>query len=534
MKKYRRITALICAILMMTALCACESTNPDDYYIDGKSAGKDLGIISAADNLFTINCDKGYSFNPLVATNTNNQLVCNLVYENMVELDNSYNVKPNLITSWETADGITWTFHVDSERYFHDGSKMSAYDVAYSLLCAGSSARYKSRFYSLSSSYATDANTFVVTLSKSNMLFPMLLCIPVIKSGSISASYPQGTGPYTYSKNLDYLSAFKKYPGYENLPVDKIYLSEYEGGLETISAFEDSLVDVVMNDPTAPTNLGYGTANEVRGYNTTNMHYIGFNAYSRLFSNARMRLAMQYAFDREYLKAQMGGYAEATAIPVNPACAWYSKELNEEFSYNTAVCRNIFKGLGFEDCDDDGYMEMKDSADSYSEINIRLLVCSDSSAKVSTARKFAKDMDEMGVQVTLMEYAWSQYMDALNAGNFDMYYAETRINPDFDITPIAASDGMLNYGSWSSASVDSALRAYLKAGAEDRVKASEDMCRTLCNDGGIITLCFEKHQMITHRGVITGVKVNENNPLANVANWKISFADGIKDTGKKD
>ena len=531
--KLKRITALILAVLMLLALCACEATEPIDDYVDGQGAGKDLGTISAADDIFTVNCNKGYSFNPLVATNTNNQLVCNLVYENIVELDNNYNVLPNVATSWETTDGQNWVFHVDTERYFHDGSKMTAADIAYSVKCAVNSDRFRGRFSYVYGCSAADENTFVVYLGKPNMMFPMLLCIPIIKSGSYNDSYPQGTGPYTYTEDYSKLVAFEKYPGYGKLPVDTIYLSEYSGGVETISAFEDSLIDVVMNDPTAPTNLGYGTANEIRGFNTTNFHYVGFSSYSTIFSYDAMRLAMSYAFDRDYLKAQMGGFAEPTAIPVNPACPWYDKELNSQYTYNLDVCRNIFKTLGFDDFDQDGYYEMK-SGDSYTEVNIRFLVCADSGTKVNVARKFAQDMDSMGIQVTLLEYTWKAYQEAIEAGNFDMFYAETRVNPDFDMSRIIASGGALNYGQWYSDKVDNAIAAYLQSDDENRAAACRDMCTTITGGGYIIPLCFEKHQMITHRGVIIGVKVNENNPLMNVANWQISFsgynADGEKKT----
>ena len=533
MKKYRRIIALTCALIMVFLLCACDALEPVDDYVDGQSAGKDLGVISAADDVFTINCNRGYSFNPLIATNTNNQLVCNLVYENMVELDNSYNVVPNVVTSWETNDGIRWVFHVDTNRYFHDGSKMTATDVAYSLMCAANSDRFKGRFTYLYGSSAIDEESFAVILNKKNMMFPMLMCIPIIKSGSIYDTYPQGTGPYAYSEDYSCLVAYEKYPGYEHLPVDKVYLSEYSGGIETISAFEDSLIDVVMNDPTAPSNLGYGSANEIRAFNTTNLHYVGFNVYSSIFASEPMRLAMNYAFDRDYLKAQMGGYAEATAIPVNPACPWYDKELNSQYTYNLDVCRNIFKNLGFDDYDKDGYYEMKAGEDNYTEVNIRFLVCADSSPKVNVARKFAQDLDSMGIQVTLLEYTWKDYLAAVEAGNFDMYYAETRINPDFDVSTVIGTGGRMNYGMWSSESVDNAISEYLGASAEDRVAACSNMCSTICSGGHFITLCFEKHQMITHRGVIVGVKVNENNPLTNVANWTISF-ENVSDSADND
>ncbi|MDO4816738.1 MAG: ABC transporter substrate-binding protein [Bacillota bacterium] len=526
--KYRRLTAIILILLMILPLCACDAFGPVDDYVDGKSAGKNLGQSAAADDVFTLNCNMGYSMNPLIATNTNNQLVCNLVYENMLELDNNYNVVPNIITSWETEDGQRWVFHVDTERYFHDGSKMTAYDLAYSLTCAVSSDRYKGRLNYVYGSSASDEHTLVVNLSKRNMMFPMLMCIPIIKNGSFNDSFPQGTGPYTYSKDYKSLVAFDKYPNYKNLPVDTVYLKEYSGGNDTIVAFEDSLIDVVMNDPTATTNLGYGSSNEIRGYNTMNLHYVGLNALSPVFNYEMMRLVVSYAFDRDYLKLQMGGYAAPTAIPINPSCSWYSESANKEYSYNLDICRNLLKNMSFKDYDQDGYLEMGLGEEEYMEVNIRFLVCSDSSIKANMARKFAQDMGDMGIQVTLLEYGWDEYNAAVKAGNYDMYYGETRINPDFDITKLIATGGSMNFGQWAVPEVDSAISAYLQSDDEGRKQACQDMCNTICGGGYFITLCFEKHQMITHRGVIVGVQVCENNPLMNVQNWTITF-DNVAD-----
>ena len=83
------------------------------------------------------------------------------------------------------------------------------------------------------------------------------------------------------------------------MPLKTIYLKEYSGTDETISAFADSLIDIVLNDPSATTNIGFGSANDIRGFNTTNMHYIVFNSYSTDFSNDALRFAMNYAFDRD-------------------------------------------------------------------------------------------------------------------------------------------------------------------------------------------------------------------------------------------
>ena len=327
-KPSKRYTALLLVLLMLLPLCACGEKPTADPGGNGDikphSAGKEIEQTAASDDIFTLNYNSSFSLNPMVATNTANQLVCYLVYENMIEVDNNYNAIPNVITEWETKDnGKHWTFKVDTSRRFHNGEQMTAKDVAYSLVKAMNSERFARRLYCVIGCTANDEKSFSVTCSTPNMLLPQLLAVPVIKYDSYGEDYPEGTGPYTYAEDYRSLVRFEDYKKGVTAPLDVIYLKEYTGSTEIMSAFEDSLIDLVMNDPSAPTNLGYANVNEIRGLNTCNLHYIGFNMESKIMGYAGMRYAMNFAFDREYIVDQFSGYALAANLPVSPACSWY-------------------------------------------------------------------------------------------------------------------------------------------------------------------------------------------------------------------
>lgn len=522
-EKIKRYISLLLTVLMTLSLVSCGTADDKDDYVEGKSAGKELGQTAAADDVFTLNCNKSYSMNPLIATNTNNQLVCNLVYENMLEVSNSFELIPNIITDWETTDGgQRWVFTIDTSHVFHDGQRLTATDVSYSMQCAVNSDRFKGRFTYVAGSSATDEKTVVVNLTKKNMQFPMLLTVPVIQYGTFNNTYPGGSGPYAYASDYNSLNAFDKYPNSATLPLKTIYLKEYGGVDETISAFEDSLIDVVMNDPSANTNLGYGNANEIRGFNTTNMHYIGFNSSSRDFAYEFLRFAMNYAFDRDYLVNQFSGYATAAALPINPASSLYNENYAKQFKYDLKQVQSMLSNAGMKDYDEDGYLEIK-NGETLIEIDISFLVFSGSTVKVNMAQKFAEDMKSIGIKVTVNKQDWDNYRALLTAGNYDMYYAEVRLNSDFDPSKLLMTSASLNYGAVSDSSLETLISDYLAADDENRQTACDNMCAYIINKAYIVPLCFEKHQMITHRGVIEGIKANENNPFYNISNWTVTF-----------
>lgn len=521
--KSKKIIAMLLAVLTMLSIAACGGADDGDEYVKGHSAGKELEQSVAADDKFTLNYNKSYSLNPLTATNTNNQLVCNLIYENIIELDNNFEAVPNVATEWETEDGIHWVFTVDTSRRFHSGEQMTATDVAYSVQCAMNTERYAKRLTCVIGCSANDSKTFNVTLSKANMLLPQLMAIPVIKYGTFPNDYPDGTGPYTYGKDHSTLVKSDKYPNAATLPIDVVYLKQYKDVDEIISAYEDSRIDVVMNDPSAPTNLGYGSANEIRGLNTTNLHYIGMNMYSSELSYEGLRFALNYAFDREALVNQFNGFALETMVGVSPACSWYPEAYARQFKFDLKQVQKILTNMGLKDYDNDGMLEMKLGEDT-KEIDLDFVVCNASSIKTNVAHRFADDMASIGVKVSVRELSWGAYKENLESGNFDLYYAEVRLNPDFDMSMLFRAEAKLNYGKISDSTLEDLISTYLAAASDsERRDACANMCAQLANKAYIVPLCFEKHQMITHRGVIEGIKANENNPLRNVQNWTITF-----------
>lgn len=524
MNTFRKLFAILCVLLVVFGTVGCdEAVQQSGEYVSGTSAGKDLAQTAAADSVFSLNYSSAYSMNPLSATNTSNQLVCALVYENMLELDNNFEVQYGLISDYTTTDGgKTWRFKVSPGRKFHDGSDVTASDIAYSIQCARSSDRFRSRLSYVVSAAAVDGETVVVGLTKQNMMFPMLMTIPVIKNGTNSEAHPIGSGPYAYAEDGLSLVASEYYPNYRALPMSVVYLKEYTGIDDTLTAFQDSYIDVVVNDPTATTNLGYGSANEIRAFNTTNLHYVAFNTSKGVFVYDAMRYAMNFAFDREYLVEQMGGYGVETSFVINPAASWYSKTAAKEFEYDLDTVRTVFSNLGLEDYDSDGYLELRNGS-TLIKTEIHFVVCNASSIKVNMARRFASDMEGLGVKVTVDELPWKEYSEAISNGNYDMYYAEVRMNSDGDPSKLLMTGGQLNYSQVSDKTVDEAIGIYLQSDESGRNDAAVNMCNIIATTAYIVPLCYEKHQFISHRGVIEGVKACENNPFYDVENWKVKL-----------
>lgn len=530
-KNIKKILALFLACAMLLCCSACQSSsssNPEDL-IQESTGGQEISRSAAMDNVFSLNSHSGYSLNPLIATNHSNQLVCSLVYENMVEINDNFEVIPNIITEWKYTDdeGKNWEFTISPDHTFHDGTTVTAQDVRYSLEAAIFADRYSGRISSYQGGGGS-GETLYVTLGVGDTQFIKLLNIPVIKSGTYGEPRPTGSGPYTYSEDGTSLVAYEGYPGYDSLPVDTVYIKEYQTADSIISAFEDSLIDVVINDPSSTTNLGYASTNEVHNYATTNMHYVAFNTSSAMGRLIPFRVAMQYAFDRSYLVELLSGNGVASALPMYPTCAEYPESLNDSLSYNLENCVRILESTGIRDYDDDGLLEYMSGTPQ--EINLRFIVSSDSSSKAGMVRRFASDMESIGLTVTVQELPWDEFLTALEEGEFDMYYAEVKLRNNFDLTELVQvrdednEETNLNFTGSTDVNFENYVQSYLSAGDAGRSVAFQNLCDYLCNTTGfLITIGFEKQQIITHRGVVRGLDANVGNPLYNFQNWTIEL-----------
>ena len=541
----RRIFTLLLAFVMVMTLAACgHGGGADENQIPESTGGKDLARAESVDNVFSLNTNPNYSLNPFVATNHSNQLVCDLVYEHMVEVDENFRAIPNVIGAWTPNDDATvWTLTLDGDHthYFSDGTPVEGKDLVYSIGYAIYNDRYRGRFASFKgASYTDDGMT--VTLGIGDSQFIKLLNIPVIKTGTFEVEAhvpPIGSGPYMYDEERITLQANPYYPDSDKLPLQTIYLQEYTDAEGTLDAFEDGIIDVAVNDPSSYTSLGYASSNEIHSFATTNYHFIMFNEESTFGKSNAFRIAMQYAFDRDYLVELLGGDAVPSAVPVYPTVDYYPRALADAIHFNLSTCKAVLQSAGIADMDGDGRMEYNGSSNGRFEFVI--IVCADSSAKAGIVNRFKDDMKSIGINVNVQELTWEDYLQALQDGFFvtgnrevtwDMYYGEVKLRNNFDLTELLQvrtkdnEQRNMNYSRSRDTSILDRIKNYLRASEAARPIVYNDLCEYLTRTSGdVVSIGFEKQQLITHRGVVKGVAPNIGNPLYDFQHWTINLED---------
>lgn len=550
--KYRKIFALLLAAATLFSLAACGGTaaGPEatpDPALDESAAtvsGQTLTFAGAADDVFSLSLDYEESLNPVKTQSTLNQLVDCLVYDRLFEVDENFNVTSRILSDWyysknEDSAGV-WVLKVREGIQMHDGSTLTAQDVAYSVSCIFTSERHKHLQQQVGRVYSSAYNgeVYLAVEGADNAQLPQRMSIPVIKSGSVGDEIPVGSGPYMYNEDRTALVKFDGYENSESLPLDEVQLRAYRGMEELITEFESGLVDLVVNDPTGIYNMGYGGKNEKRTITTTNLHFIGFNSQSRFFQYDAYRYAMNWIVNRNKIVSDtLDGNAVATVLPVHPNSALYDTSIASQFSYDPSRCLTELERGGCRDLDADGMLEFALSGMKV-DIELNFAVCADNAAKVQEARRIAEDLEAIGIGVNLRELTWKDYLAALRSGYIDfdqeepeivmdMYLAEVALTGDWNILTLISGDweddNTLNYGGWDNSELEELTEAYLGAKDDDRAQAVNDWLQLLTTTTVILPVCFETREVISHLGVISGMSPNQYDVFNNITAWTVNI-----------
>lgn len=550
--KYRKIFALLLAAATLFSLAACGGTaaGPEatpDPALDESAAtvsGQTLTFAGAADDVFSLSLDYEESLNPIKTQSTLNQLVDCLVYDRLFEVDENFNVTSRILSDWyysknEDSAGV-WVLKVREGIQMHDGSTLTAQDVAYSVSCIFTSERHKHLQQQVGRVYSSAYNgeVYLAVEGADNAQLPQRMSIPVIKSGSVGDKIPVGSGPYMYNEDRTALVKFDGYENSESLPLDEVQLRAYRGMEELITEFESGLVDLVVNDPTGIYNMGYGGKNEKRTITTTNLHFIGFNSQSRFFQYDAYRYAMNWIVNRNKIVSDtLDGNAVATVLPVHPNSALYDTSIASQFSYDPSRCLTELERGGCRDLDADGMLEFALSGMKV-DIELNFAVCADNAAKVQEARRIAEDLEAIGIGVNLRELTWKDYLAALRSGYIDfdqeepeivmdMYLAEVALTGDWNILTLFSGDweddNTLNYGGWDNSELEELTEAYLGAKDDDRAQAVNDWLQLLTTTTVILPVCFETREVISHLGVISGMSPNQYDVFNNITAWTVNI-----------
>ena len=474
---------------------------------------------------FTLRYDSSSSLNPITSLSSDNILLSSLMYESLFVLDSDLNVEPVLCESWSQEDDYTYIFEIKPDIAMSDGSYLTAEDVVYTLKQAMRIGRFVNRLQIIDSVTAEDDLTVCIVLNMSNSRFTNLLDVPIIKNGSIDSDIPPGTGPYYFS-DLPFLrlNSFSMYRDFSNLPIMTIYLIECDNN-ERAELFDDGVLSLLWDDPSDSFDIRLNRLHEKLYYETTALQYIGFNMRSIALRDQDVRRAIGCAIDRQYIAENiMPRQALASPLALSPAYRLYDVAWEQTSTLSPLrEMAYLLDYAGLKDFNNDSYLEYPDRSGGFYSFSIDFIVNSENIHKIQVANIIAETLIRAGFDITVRELPPERFMDALRAGDFDMYYGEIILSADFNLSPLLLP-GSLNYGNTGDYEYEQYVTDFLFAKTDyGEWSAAKRLCSEITRNAPFVPILYKKYVVYMPMGAISGASPSQSGVFHNITGWTIDY-----------
>jgi peptide/nickel transport system substrate-binding protein len=393
------------------------------YLVIGLLAGAGcLHRPSANPNVIVVGVTSGpNNLDPRIGTDDVSGKTSQLVFNNLMTLDERLRVVPDLAEALEHPDPTTYVVTLKRGVKFHDGHELTSADVVHtfrSLLDPAFISPRKGAFRMVRSIDARDRYTVVFSLKEAFGSFPVNLVIPIVpeSAGPSFREHPIGTGPYRFvSYAVDdrvELAAFDDYfggrPKNDGL-VLKVVPDDIMRGLE----LRKGTMDVVVNDLASDIVYQLGRDKDLQLVESpgTDYQYVGINLRDPVLQDRRVRRALAYAIDRHAIIEYLRRGLATPAAGILPPVSWAFDPAIFQFPYDPARARTLLDEAGHPDPDGDGPQPRFTLSLKMSNLEFNRL----------QASVIQENLRAVGIALDVRTYEFATlYADVLK-GNFQLY-----------------------------------------------------------------------------------------------------------------
>ena len=337
--------AFACAVLVVAFLSGCGKTRD----------AKDAGTVSFLIESMPISLD------PRIGTDAQSEHLHALIFDSLVARDAQMNVVPDLATTWETPDPLTYVFHLRRGVKFHDGRALTSADVKFtfdSVLSGAVASPKRGTFPMVESVEAPDEYTVVFHLREPfssflwNLTRPGIGIVPT-GSGKEEARSPVGTGPFrvvsvaqdeeiVLERNPDYFGGAPKIERvrFRIVPEAIVRALELRKGSADIGGVNSLTPDMVLALTKTPEII----AEEQPG---TPFAYIALNFDDPILAHREVRQALAYATDRATLIRYLLRGQARPASSLLPPNHWAYEPSVRRYDYDPAQAEKLLDAAGY-------------------------------------------------------------------------------------------------------------------------------------------------------------------------------------------
>lgn len=362
---------------------------------------------------------------PILASDSASQDICGLIFNGLVKYDKEINLVGDLAESWEVKeDGLVIIFYLRKNVRWHDGQPFTARDVEFTykkLIDPNVKTPYSGDFERVKSLEVLDDDTVKVTykepfspgLSSWGMWIMPKHILENEDLGSTKFSRaPIGTGPYKFKEwRTGEKIVLASNPDYfEGRPYIDRYIYRIIPDQATIFLeLQTQGVDEVGLTPlqyTRQTDTAFFKRYYRKyKYPAFGYTYLGFNLKDPKFKDRRVRLAIDYAIDKEeIIRGVLLGLGRVSTGPFPPESWAYDRNI-APISYNSQKAKELLKEAGWEDRDGDGWLD-KDGK----KFEFTLITNQGNDTRKTAAEIIKSRLKEIGIDMEIRIIEWATFL----------------------------------------------------------------------------------------------------------------------------
>jgi peptide/nickel transport system substrate-binding protein len=282
------------------------------------------------------------TLDPHLQWDTDSYSIYRNIFDNLVTRDVSGKIVPQIATAWRYLDDTTIEFDVRQGVTFHDGSPLTADDVAFSIrriISPELKSPQLSQFDQIESAEVSGGKVTIKTKTPYPALFAQLVKLSIVPKSVVEkvgdARFnlePVGSGPYklnSWSKGVQTtLVANENY--WRGKPQFKSVTFRVVPDVSTrVADLRSGQADLVRQlGPDEANALKSDPQLKVLAAPTERVGYMFINALSGPTADVRVRRAIAHAIDKDALvEALLQGYGKPVNIVLTPANFGYIEEV---------------------------------------------------------------------------------------------------------------------------------------------------------------------------------------------------------------
>jgi len=371
------------------------------------------------------------------------------LYDPIIDLDEKLNPIPGTAARWEVLNGgKTYLLHIDPRATFSDGTPVLASDVVFTLhkILDEESIQFASWFENLDreKTVAVDDRTVRVVFTRpraGQLLSFNIGVLPehVYGKGDFKRNTKViGNGPYVLKRRdrnhnillerrADY---WRQKPHIQSVlfrPIadDSVALKAMQRGDVDVAALSNDQWFRVKDDPAVKAKIRFRTV-WLQSYNC-----ILWNLADPLFSDARVRLALAMAFDRQaVIDSLYHGQARPVTGPFTPD-SWAADPGVLPIDYNPQGAAALLSSAGWKDTNGDAVLD-RPSPKGLQNFSFTLIIPNGSKTSSDQTQIYQASLRALGVQMEVRALDDSAYYEQMTKRNYQAAFTAWVNEPDPD------------------------------------------------------------------------------------------------------